>query len=135
MNHLRVGTAEPCRNCEEICEANRADVGSLVAGVELGVGEAAAEGNRVLAQGPDGVGGRLEAVLENPGEGSLRSRASPMLMAALKARLVDVAGRSRRSSTMLMPGKKVEPKVLMVESASRSAGVKAPGRTWQIARR
>ena len=42
----------------------------LIARVELRVSEAAAESNGVFAQGPDGVGGGIEAVLENPREGA-----------------------------------------------------------------
>ena len=70
-----IGDYQALQELGEIGKADRALVGSFVAGVELGVCEAAAERDGVLAVGPDGVGGRHEAILENAGEGALRSGA------------------------------------------------------------
>ena len=60
----------------EIGETDCAFVGALIAGVELRVGEIAAEGEGVLAEGPDGVGARHEAILEDAGESALRGGAT-----------------------------------------------------------
>ncbi len=67
-----VGGFESLHELRKVGEGDDAFVGALIARVELGVGEAAAEGDGVAADGPDGVGGRHEAILKNAGERALR---------------------------------------------------------------
>ena len=65
--------------------------GSLVTGVQLSVGIRAAEGQRVLAPVPDGIGRRHEPILENAGESALRRSA----LSDGHAALIDITRISR----------------------------------------
>src|SRR5271168_1738599 len=66
-----VGDYLTLEELREIGECDGAGVGPLIARVELGVGETAAEGEGVFAESPNGVRRRHEAVLTNAGESAL----------------------------------------------------------------
>src|SRR6202795_3601347 len=57
----------------EVGEADDPRIRSLIASVQLGVGEAPAERDRMFAMDPNGVDGRHPAVLKHSGESALRS--------------------------------------------------------------
>ncbi len=85
---------------------NHAQLISLIVGVELRISKAAAERDGVLAHRPDGVGGRIEAVLENSGKRSLGGRSGPDIHVNRRT-----AWPSYPANTVLMPGKMVGAKV------------------------
>ena len=93
----------------EVIGRDGAELVSVVEGVELRIGEAAAEGDGVFAHSPDRIRGRIESVLKNARVGSLELRGGP------KFHAVGVGERDLAQGsayTMLMPGKMFEPKVI-----------------------
>ncbi len=75
----------------EVGEGDGAFIGAVVAGVELGIGKAAAEGEGVAAESPDCVGAGHEAILEDAGEGALGVGAAADVDAGI-GNFVDVPG-------------------------------------------
>src|SRR5882762_4340337 len=69
-----VGDWDALKEIRKTQKADHARVSSSIPRIQLGIGKLPAERNRVLAMNPDGVGRGHHAVLENPGEGALRSR-------------------------------------------------------------
>ena len=63
----------PLQKFRQIKRGDGALVGAFIAHVELRVGVAGSEGERVPAESPDGIYGRHEAVLENAGVRTLRT--------------------------------------------------------------
>ena len=67
-----IGGDQPLHELAEIGACNRARVGPVVNGVELGEAIAAAEADGVFSAGPDGISGGLQAILEDACICSLR---------------------------------------------------------------
>src|SRR5208282_2968259 len=84
-----VGGNESLNKLREIRRRNNPLVRPLIAGIELGVGIAAAECNSVLAMIPDGICGRHNAVLKHSGKSALGSGA---LTDGQKLQIDDAAG-------------------------------------------
>ena len=88
-----VGNDQALEELGKVGETDRAFVGALIAGVELSVGEAAAEGDGVLAECPDGVGRGHEAVLEDAGEGALGGGAAADVGGSVKDKVLVVGSK------------------------------------------
>ena len=77
---------DPVRKLGEISEGNHACARPVIAGVELRIGKATAEGECVFAAGPNGVGGGHPAILKDAGEGALRSRGRSDVQSGIERR-------------------------------------------------
>ena len=133
-----VGVDDSLNKLGKVGGGNNALVGSLVAGVELGVGIAAAEGEGVHAVNPDGVRRRHDAILKDSGKSSLRGRAltdDQRLLVGYGARIGCVTGGADASICRARDSERIHDADAGEERRAECIDRRCPGLTGERLRR